>query len=121
MTRSRIALLLAVLAACLVASGCGNRGFTLRPYKINIQQGNFLEEEDIDLVQPGMTRSQVRFLLGTPMVADAFNSNRWDYVYYIRMGRNGETSRRSVVVWFEGDNTVRVEKRRHEPLPWEQS
>ncbi|MGD9292932.1 MAG: outer membrane protein assembly factor BamE, partial [Gammaproteobacteria bacterium] len=57
-----------------------------------------------------MTRSQVRFLLGTPMVEDLFNSNRWDYVYYLKIGRSGDVYRRHFVVYFEGDEAVRIEK-----------
>ena len=87
------------------------RNFSLKPYKINIQQGNFHEEDEIDMIEPGMTRSQVRFLLGTPMVSDLFNSDRWDYYYYLKIGRTGHTYRRHFVVFFEGDETVRVEKR----------
>ena len=56
-------------------------------YRIDIQQGNFLEAKDIDRVAVGMTRIQVRSLLGTPMVADPFEGWRWDYVYYLKKGR----------------------------------
>ena len=101
-----------VLIASLVGmTGCSMvRGFTLKPYRINIQQGNYLEEDEIDLIEPGMTRSQVRFLLGTPMVADIFNEQRWDYVYYLKIGRTREVFRRHFVVFFEGDEVVRIEK-----------
>lgn len=105
------ALVMVLLAASLAAStGCMLRNFSLKPYRINIQQGNFLEEEDVDQVQTGMTRSQVRFLLGTPMVEDAFNSDRWDYIYYLKIGRSQEVYTRHFIVFFEGDQTVRVEK-----------
>ncbi len=108
-------LIVLALAAVLVLaslSGCARmRNFSLKPYKINIQQGNFLDQEDIDQIEPGMTRSQVRFLLGTPMVADIFNENRWDYVYYLKVGRTGDIFRRHFIVYFEGDEAVRVEKR----------
>jgi outer membrane protein assembly factor BamE len=56
-------------------------------YRINIQQGNFLDQAAVDTVKEGMTRSQVRYLLGTPMVADSFNKERWDYIYYLKKGR----------------------------------
>jgi outer membrane protein assembly factor BamE len=107
-------LTLIVALACLLASlsGCARmRNFSLKPYKINIQQGNFLEEDEIDMIEPGMTRSQVRFLLGTPMVADLFNSDRWDYYYYLKIGRTGEIYRRHFIVFFEGEETTRIEKR----------
>ena len=57
-------------------------------YRIDIQQGNLLDHVDIDQIEVGMTRSQVQFLLGTPMVADSFHRDRWDYAYYFRRGRS---------------------------------
>jgi len=63
-------------------------------YRIDIQQGNVIEEESVDQIQLGMSRSAVQFLLGTPMVADAFHQQRWDYTYYFRRGRSREIERR---------------------------
>jgi outer membrane protein assembly factor BamE len=74
--------LLALSVATLLTLG----GLSGCVHRINIQQGNFLDTEDIDRVAVGMTRVQVRALLGTPMVADPFVSNRWDYVYYLKLG-----------------------------------
>ena len=79
-------------------------------YRIDIQQGNLLEEEAIDQVEVGMTRSQVRFLLGTPMVADTFHQDRWDYMYYFRRGRSRDIQRRWFVVTFEADSDIDVQK-----------
>ena len=79
-------------------------------YRIDIQQGNLLEEEAIDQVEPGMTRSQVRFLLGTPMVADTFHQDRWDYMYYYRRGRSRRIQRRWAVVTFQEDKVVEVRR-----------
>src|SRR5437667_461809 len=56
-------------------------------YRMNIQQGNYLEGKTVDQLQFGMTRSQVRYLLGTPMVPAVFDKDRWDYVYYFKRGR----------------------------------
>ncbi|UCC13773.1 MAG: outer membrane protein assembly factor BamE [Gammaproteobacteria bacterium] len=110
--RRTLALLAMLVLVISSVSGCARlRNFSLKPYKINIQQGNFLEEDEIDMIEPGMTRSQVRFLLGTPMVADLFNSDRWDYYYYLKIGRTGQIYRRHFIVFFEGEETVRVEKR----------
>jgi outer membrane protein assembly factor BamE len=86
----------------LVASGC--------VYRINIQQGNFLDQGAVDTVKPGMTRSQVRYLLGTPMVADSFNKERWDYIYYLKKGRSRQVDSRRVTVYFEGDKVARLDK-----------
>jgi outer membrane protein assembly factor BamE len=79
-------------------------------YRIDIQQGNLLDEDDINQVDVGMTRSQVQFLLGTPMVADSFHRDRWDYAYYYRRGRSPDADRRWVVVYFENDRVQRIER-----------
>lgn len=92
-------LLLVTLAG---AAGC--------VYRINIQQGNFLDPKAVDQVVPGMARSQVRFLLGTPMVGSPFDSDRWDYVLYIKRGRIDEPEQRKVTVFFDGDKVSRVER-----------
>ncbi len=89
----------ALLAA---SSGC--------VYRINIQQGNYLELAAVDQVKEGMTRSQVRYLLGTPMVADSFDKERWDYIYYLKKGRTRHVDERRVTVFFDGDKVAKVEK-----------
>lgn len=92
---------LCLLACVLGAAGC--------VYRIDIQQGNYLEEDVIEQVEPGMTRSQVRFLLGTPMVADPFHAERWDYVYYFKRGRGRSPEMRHLTVYFEDDAVTRME------------
>jgi outer membrane protein assembly factor BamE len=100
---ARAALLLtSLLAASLLAGGC--------VYRPNIQQGNLLEVEDVEKVETGMTRSQVRYLLGTPMLADPFNPQRWDYIYTFRRGRSSKIDRSHFVVHFDGDKVSKVEK-----------
>jgi len=79
-------------------------------YRIDIQQGNLLEESTIDQVEIGMTHSQVRFLLGSPMVEDSFHQNRWDYTYYFQRGRSRDIERRWFIVYFEEDRVVHLEK-----------
>ena len=79
-------------------------------YRIDIQQGNLLEEDVIDQVEVGMTRSQVQFLLGSPMVEDSFHDDRWDYTYYFQQGRSHEVERRWFVVYFEGDRVISLDK-----------
>jgi outer membrane protein assembly factor BamE len=79
-------------------------------YRIDIQQGNLLEEDVIEQVEVGMTRSQVQFLLGSPMVEDAFHQQRWDYTYYLKLGRSRDIDRRWLIVYFEGDRVVTIEK-----------
>jgi outer membrane protein assembly factor BamE (lipoprotein component of BamABCDE complex) len=92
----------AVLLACCIVEAC--------IYRINIQQGNVIEQEAVDQVQVGMSRSAVQFLLGTPMVADSFHEERWDYTYYFRQGRSRSIERRWLVVYFEDDRVVRIER-----------
>lgn len=92
---------LALIALCGLA-GC--------VYRMNIQQGNFLKPEDIDRVQTGMTRSQVRFLLGTPMVSDTFDADRWDYYYYLVRGHSRKKETRHVIVRFDGDKVASIER-----------
>jgi outer membrane protein assembly factor BamE len=79
-------------------------------YRINIQQGNFLDQAAVEQVKPGMTRSQVRYLLGTPMVADPFNKERWDYIYYLRKGRTRHIDSRRVTVYFDGEKVAKLDK-----------
>jgi outer membrane protein assembly factor BamE len=90
-------LALAILAAPL--TGC--------VYRIDVQQGNFLEGKTVDRLEVGMTRSQVRYLLGTPMVPDLFDKDRWDYLYYFQGGRLHRPQRRHLVVIFKGEKVER--------------
>jgi outer membrane protein assembly factor BamE len=86
----------------LLASGC--------VYRINIQQGNYLEPAVLEQLSVGMTRSQVRYLLGTPMLPDAFDRDRWDYVFYFKRGRLREPEQRRVTVFFEDDKVSRIDR-----------
>lgn len=103
----RLALILAV--ACL--GGCtALQGFSLRPYRMNVQQGNYLEAEAVDQLEIGMTQSQVRFLIGTPMIADPFNADRWDYVFFFKVGRTRNEVKSQLTVWFEDGKVVRIDR-----------
>lgn len=78
------------------------------PYRIDVQQGNALEQESVEKLKVGLTRSQVRFLLGTPLVVDPFHKNRWDYVYnYRKAGKL--TEERRLALFFDGDVLARIE------------
>jgi outer membrane protein assembly factor BamE len=79
-------------------------------YRVDVQQGNLLRAGDIEGVQPGMTRSQVRFLLGTPVVEDAFHNDRWDYVYYLRKGSSRKEEKRWLIVTFAGDKVKEIKR-----------
>jgi outer membrane protein assembly factor BamE len=98
----RLALPTLLLAAgALLASGC--------VYKMNIQQGNYLVAESVSQLKEGMTRSQVRFLLGTPMVPDAFNEDRWDYYYFFSSQKFKDPLKRRLTVYFADDKVQRFE------------
>ncbi len=78
------------------------------PYRMDIVQGNVVTQEQAARVQPGMTRAQVRDLLGSPMLTDPFHADRWDYIFTIR--RQGTApQRRDVVAYFKGDKLERLD------------
>ncbi|MGH8663437.1 MAG: outer membrane protein assembly factor BamE, partial [Burkholderiales bacterium] len=76
--------------------------------RMDIQQGNVVTQEMVAKLKPGMTRQQVRFVMGTPPIADAFHQNRWDYVYYLNQGGQVVAHRRLVLL-FDGDTLKRIE------------
>ena len=76
-------------------------------YKMDIRQGNFVTPDMREKLKIGMTRQQVRYVLGTPMVNDAFHGNRWDYVYRLEQGGK-MTESRSMALFFEGDSLARI-------------
>lgn len=88
------------LPLLLSSSGC--------VYQAALSQGNLLDQEDIDTVEVGMTRSQVRFLLGTPMIDDPFHENRWDYVYFLRIGKEDATFKRWISIIFDGETVTEI-------------
>ena len=78
------------------------------PYKIDIQQGNYITQDMVDKLKPGMTKSQVRFALGTPLVTDPFHNDRWDYIYVFQK-RGVVTEQRRIVVVFSEDKLLRID------------
>jgi len=93
------------LIALLLLAGCSY--VPSLPYKIEVQQGNVITQEMVDKLKPGMTRSQVRFALGSPMISDAFHENRWDYIY--RLEQSGRlVEQRNLTVFFEDDKLARL-------------
>lgn len=81
----------------------------LNPHRIDIRQGNYLSQEMVAQLKPGMTREQVRFVLGTPLLTDIFHADRWDYVYYFKPGQGGELQQRRLIVYFENDKLASVD------------
>ena len=81
---------------------------TIAPYKIDIQQGNVVTQEMVSKLKPGMSKAQVRFILGTPLLTDVFHTDRWDYVYVLnKAGKLQE--QRKLTVLFNGDALKRLE------------
>ncbi len=105
------------LAVLLLLAGCSSVPSLL--YKIEIQQGNVITQEMVDKLKPGMTRSQVRFALGSPMINDAFHENRWDYLY--RFEQRGKLiEQRKLTVFFEDDKLMRIDGSFSTPLAFVQ-
>ena len=107
-----------ILLTLLLASLLGACGFVGFPgvYKINVEQGNIVTQEMADQLKPGMSRRQVRFILGTPLVEDSFNQDRWDYPYTKRKGQE-VLEQSSLTVVFEGDSLKEVSGD-HLPPAW---
>ena len=94
------------IAMCLglTLSGCSSLIFP-GVYRIQVPQGNVINEEMVAKLKPGMTRRQVRFVMGTPLIEDTFNKNRWDYVYTVRRAREIQEEA-SISLVFDGDRLV---------------
>ena len=101
--------------ACATLAGCGSvDGVTSRmvssisPYRVEIVQGNFVSREQVEALRPGMTRQQVRDVLGTPLMTSVFHADRWDYVFTLK--RQGvEPQARKLTVFFKGNTMERFE------------
>lgn len=105
---------LLIVATCMLA-GCASSGFSvpkipgLQAHRMEIQQGNYVTQEMIAKLQPGMTRDQVRFVLGTPLVADAFHADRWDYMFRRQRANSREIEQRRIVIFFDDGRLSRIE------------
>jgi len=89
----------AILAVCFFAAGCG------LVYRIDVQQGNYVTEDAVSKVKTGMTKAEVRSVLGTPLLIDAFHANQWDYYFSNVRGRKADETKRFTVT-FENDKVV---------------
>jgi outer membrane protein assembly factor BamE len=104
----RMRLLFWLLVAVPLVAAC-NPLTALSVYRMEVQQGNYISQEAVAQLKPGMTKEQVRFVLGTPLVADIFHENRWDYVYRRQRANSRQVEERRVSVFFDGDKLVRLE------------
>ncbi|MGA7776292.1 MAG: outer membrane protein assembly factor BamE, partial [Paraburkholderia sp.] len=97
----------AVLAGCSTYDSVTQRiAQSITPYRITVVQGNFVSAEAAAQMKPGMSRDQVRQLLGTPLLADMFHADRWDYVFYFKRGNTSVVQQRDFVVIFTGDTVA---------------
>lgn len=103
-----------LLAALIVSSGllagCSFDSVVglVDPYRIDVRQGNYVDQEMVAQLRRGITRDQVRYVLGSPLVVDMFRTDRWDYVYRFRPG-SGEAQQRVISLFFAGDVLERIE------------
>jgi outer membrane protein assembly factor BamE len=99
-----------LLCLALLLGGCSRVPILpgLSPYKMDIQQGNYVTQDMVAKLKPGMTKAQVRFALGTPLVVDPFHAERWDYVYILQKGGKIVEHRRLIVL-FQDDRLLRLE------------
>ncbi len=96
-----------IVTLMLTLTSCSGRLFTV--YKIDVQQGNKIEPEKVEQLSVGMNKEQVKYLMGTPLIIDAFHPDRWDYVYHL-IPDYGDTERRHVAVIFDGDIVSEIKK-----------
>lgn len=90
-----------VTIAAFLTAGC--------VYVADVQQGNVIEKKELDQLKTGMTKKQVKFLLGTPIVRDPFHHDRWDYVYSLREGDSDYIEKRRLTLQFRGDTLQKIE------------
>ena len=98
---ARIAAALLTIALMLSASGCSNLEFPW-VYRLQIDQGNIITQDMVNQLKPGMTRDQVKFVMGSPLLVDPFHQDRWDYVYTLLDGKRNY-SRKNLAVFFTDD------------------
>jgi outer membrane protein assembly factor BamE len=101
MQNTKLLLTSFTLVGLLALAGCSFPGV----YKIDIQQGNVVTQDMIDQLRPGMTRRQVRFIMGNPLLTDTFHADRWDYLYSLQPG-GGERQQERVSLIFNGNDQL---------------
>ena len=101
-SRARVTLALVAVLATLAGCSTSRWGF---PYRVSVQQGNWITKDQVEALRPGMTAEQVRFALGTPSLQSVLHSDRWDYPYYYHNG-NGDVELRKLTVFFDSDKKL---------------
>ena len=95
-----------VVLLATAISGCSSVPRIVNEYKIDVQQGNVLTQDMVSQLKPGLSKDQVRFILGTPVLMDMFHANRWDYVYRLQKGSTGVAETRKFSVFFGADGKL---------------
>ncbi len=94
-----------IIAVALSISACSSW-----VYRIDIPQGNYLEQKNIDKIQVGMTKEQVKFILGSPVIVDTFDKDTWNYIYRFTSGRSKKlNAKKSFIMKFEDDKLISAE------------
>lgn len=106
-----------IILVGLTLSACSTLQFP-GIYRLPIEQGNIITQEMVDQLQPGMSRSQVEYIMGTALIQDSFNENRWDYVYTLRRG-DLSREQKNLTIFFEGDRMTHFTGD-YEPSPVDQ-
>ncbi len=101
MQKTKLLLTSLTFTGLIALAGCSFPGV----YKIDIQQGNVVTQDMIDQLRPGMTRRQVRFIMGNPLITDTFHANRWDYLYSIQPG-GGTRLQERISLMFDGNDQL---------------
>ena len=118
LARARRPLRFLIAGSVVLLAGCQTLSTwappIVRPYRPDLQQGNVVTKEMVEQLRQGMSREQVRFLLGTPLLTSVFHQERWDYVYHLKRGRSGEEQTRRLTVFFK-DN--RLDAFRSDEMP----
>ncbi|HKO88716.1 MAG TPA: outer membrane protein assembly factor BamE [Burkholderiales bacterium] len=104
---NRLLKLFLLLCASAALTACSLN--PIKPYRMEIQQGNFFTQDQVDKLKLGMTKEQVRFVLGTPLLTDVFHADRWDYVYRRQKARSNDLEERRLTLHFERNQLKEIE------------
>ena len=89
-----------IISACTIFSGC-----IIKPYHVDVQQGNILKQEDVNKIERGMSKEEVQSILGEPMLRNSFDDDTWSYVYTNQIN-GGKIDRKCLVIHFAGNRLV---------------
>lgn len=98
---------LVLLAFCLLLQGCSALDWLI--YQPDIEQGNYITQEQIDKLRMGMNRKQVRYIFGQPMIQDSFDDSRWYYTYFVWSGKNNAVTQKNLTIHFKNNQVDQVE------------